>query len=324
MKPAENVIATPSKYTFSQAYRCLLRELSQNGFEDPERIRVSPLLDLNFPRSEVAKVERGYDEKGDLYFIMQVNLMGLYGSLSPLPKYITEELLQSVGRDEWGAKVFLDILHQHLFQLVYQARTRYLPHYLATNPKPHALSNQAMMESLGGLSSAAWYQTFPDKAFILRHINVFRHQRGTVLGLKQLLAGLLKVKQIAISQCQRRRIYLPQEQQTQLGLNASSLGKSAVVGHCLSDVEGKVTVSAKGIAESVFDYWVMSNKNRDTLKAMIRDFVGNPLILWLSLEIEPSSRDPKVGEDDVNLGLNAWLSGSVRESSHRCASIRLL
>lgn len=318
MKPGDYVIANPSKFTYVQAYRNLLKELEKQELAEPDRIRVAPLLDLNYPRTEVANVERGYDQHGKLYFSMQVNLMGLYGSLSPLPKFVTEELLQAVSRDEWGAKLFLDVIHQHLFGLLYRAQTRYLPHYQT----PKSITNQHMILSLGGLSNSPWFAAFPDKAFILRNINVFRHRRGTVNGLKQLLGGLFQVKRVSVSQCEERHIAMPKSQQLKLSNNAKCLGQTSILGHRLLDVEGKLTVMLDGVTKRIFNQWLMSPEHRHTLAEMIREFVGTPAIIWLSLKIVPESTT--IIDHYQCLGLNTWLDGGISGKSAKQASVRLL
>lgn len=311
------VLDAPTKYSFVEAYRSLQLDLQRRGFSGVDRIRVSPLLDLNYPRSEVADVQECYDHNGDIYFDMRVNLMGLYGSLSPLPKFITEELIQGVSRDEWGAKLFLDILHQHLYALLYRTRIRYLPH----NTEAQKRNNPALLLSLAGLENSGWFHDFPDQQFLLRHINIFRHQRSTATGLKTLFKGLFKTKNVSLKECDARHVNIPFEQQTQLQDNTAVLGEASILGHQLSDVQGKITINIHEVSELTFNYWVMSHGHWQALSHLIREFLGMPLIIWLFFEVETNT---SYIDSEKQLGRNTWLAKSQNHTTGKTALIRLL
>ncbi|HHO59242.1 MAG TPA: hypothetical protein ENJ64_03290, partial [Thiotrichales bacterium] len=72
-------------------------------------IRIRPELNLDYPQADIVAIN-ALDDGG--YEIL-TTFMGLYGVSSPLPGFITEELLDDEWDEQNAAREFIDILHYH-------------------------------------------------------------------------------------------------------------------------------------------------------------------------------------------------------------------
>jgi len=78
-------------------------------------------LSLDYADSDINDVY--VDNEGNIE--LTTNFMGLYGISSPLPAYYTEELLDDQWDGDDAPRDFLDIIHQHLYPMLYSAWQKY-------------------------------------------------------------------------------------------------------------------------------------------------------------------------------------------------------
>lgn len=325
----QDLLDNAARYPFIQAYK-LLCECVLAQKKDPLHIvRIRPVLGLTLPRSEVSQVIK-QERDGALLYFLDVNIAGIYGHGSPLPKFFTEELIQDDLKENNNARLFLDLLHQRLYQLLYQVRTRQLPQFNLEDK--NALYQ--FMFSMVGFRDEAWLSTFPDPAFILRNINIFRHQKGSAAGLRLLMKKLFSQSQVRIQQCHQRWFHIPRQQRLGLGQQAHQLGESTLLGSKMKEAQAKVVVHISPVSPKEYDYWVNSQKHWRGLKSLLHYFIGQPLIIELNMEIEYASKfRMNLGkETSFVLGRNTWLLGSLdsqnktakEEPATLAASLRLL
>ena len=301
----QDLITNATQYSFIQAYKLLCQLVLAKKAEPLKVIRIRPALTLSLMRSEVVSIEKVFvDEKNELYFL-EVNLMGLYGQSSPLPKFFTEEIMQAHAKESDAARLFLDLIHQRLYQLLFEAQTRNLPHI---NPNG---KNQIydFMFSLIGFRDKVWLNDFPDPSFLLRNINLFRHQKGTASGLKQLVSRLFTHSSVEVSQYETRDLVMPKSQRFTLAQQGDCLGVSTLLGHKIKDSQSKILIAINPISEQEFNFWINTPQNWLSLKQLIRYFVVQPLLIDIKLVIEHGdlltlSLD---NAQPAKLGLNTWL-----------------
>src|SRR5690606_24804533 len=82
------LLKSGGRYAFFQAWR-LLRLMGQAQAGSPVDIRVRPNLTLDFPGTDLNSIE----QLGPNRYRLTANFLGLYGVTSPLPNFITEDLL---------------------------------------------------------------------------------------------------------------------------------------------------------------------------------------------------------------------------------------
>ena len=82
-------------------------------------LRIRPLLSLSFPGTDVYSVEE-VERNDQVYYLLTVTFLGLYGASSPLPTHYTEDLLDEASDDRTVSRDFLDILSSPFYRLFYQ------------------------------------------------------------------------------------------------------------------------------------------------------------------------------------------------------------
>jgi type VI secretion system protein ImpH len=117
------------RFSFFQAVRLLQLGVAGSvpvGHQGPisrEVVRFTPVLDLAFASSDVAKVSARPGSDGLPRYDVETTFLSIYGAVSPLPTYFTEELL---GQEEESLqKEFLDLFHHRAISLFYRVWEKY-------------------------------------------------------------------------------------------------------------------------------------------------------------------------------------------------------
>ena len=317
----QQLLQDATRYSFVDAYKQLCELVREKNLDPIQVIRIRPVLGLQHARTQVVSVTKqqslGVD---DLYFL-NVNLPGLYGSGSPLPKFFTEELVQASHRDQHQTRIFLDLIHQRLYQLLYAGSTQQLPYHASTGES----TLYDFMFSMVGFKDELWLKKFPDRAFILRNINTLRHQKGTVAGLKKLIQNIFTTAHIVIEQCSGRQVDIAPSQQLSLNSQCNQLSKNAILGDKVIDIQAKVILSIKPVNVAQYTKWCLTPNYWLALQSLIRHFVGQALMV--DLRISVNTHDSLVlaltTDDKFALGKNTWLN-SNQPSANVVAPLRLL
>lgn len=304
-----------SKYSFIEAYKLLCEYVQAQRLDPIHLVRLRPVLGLSHGRTQVVSIEKEIRSDNSFIYFINVNLPGLYGNSSPLPKFFTEELTQAAHKEHNEARLFLDLIHQRLFQLLFAAKTQHLPHFAKNGKK----TIHDFMFSMIGFRDQAWLSRFPDPAFILRNIHLFRHQKGTAVGLRLLLADLFKRADIKVQQFVPRWLSIEAEQQLSLNRQANQLGVSALLGHKMQEAQAKLIIHISPISADEYNYWCINKTNWWALKELVKYFANQPLLIDLAIEIEPENKFDLTlehsSEQGFALGRNTWLLGEQGNNS---------
>ena len=118
------------RFNFFQAVRLLQQTtpgcapVGYQGPVDQEAIRFRPVLDMAFAASDVAKITKSDGPDGRPRYDIATTFMSVYGAVSPLPTYFTEDLLNQ--DDESLQQEFLDLFHHRAISLYEEMATRSL------------------------------------------------------------------------------------------------------------------------------------------------------------------------------------------------------
>jgi type VI secretion system protein ImpH len=151
---AEGLWDEGHRFSFLQAVR-LLEELFPDRTSpaegiDPRRevVRFRSEVRFDFPPGDVEAVLPPMDgEPAE----MRVNVLGLAGSMGPLPPAVVELILERSFRKDTAFRDFLDIFHHRLISLLYRARKKYRP--ALDRNAPHAGRVATVLHSLLGLGT---------------------------------------------------------------------------------------------------------------------------------------------------------------------------
>ncbi len=305
----QDLVDNGDTYDFYQAVK-LLNKLVPAKTGDQEfnpALRIQPELNLDYPQSDIAGIS--HDEDTGSYDIT-TTFFGLYGVSSPLPGFYTEELLD----DEWdelgSRKAFFDIIHNHVYPLLYQAWLKYkFSHNVVEFEDP---KYEEIIFSLIGLGEA--YRSEPKKyGYLLQYAGLLSQRTKSMAGLKTILRDHLGDIGIDIKPCVPRRVPIVRQQRCLLGQQHTTLGGDACIGKEVADRGGKFSVELGPLNAQQFSEMTIRGDTIDWIKTLLKLYLVQPLEYGITLLLEPGAEQPAaLGDADASvLGNNCWLIDSL-------------
>lgn len=293
--------------TLGQALRLLERAHADAPHLPPfaRDVQIRPHLSLAFPAADIVDVQtpEGDQPVPPPAWRLTTTLLGLYGTMGPLPTFYTEELLEEARNDESVSRDFLDILNNRLYHLLYAAeRQNRLPRRLAENrdlPAAHLLHCLMSRPEHG-----------PDMPPVaMTELLVCRHR--SALRLQRSLVALLRRADVRVEECVERRVAIAPEQRCRPGMVNAALGKTAVLGSEVRDSTGLFRIHFMAVrAEDINDFLPGGRSCRRILEH-VRGYVRHSLDCELVLHPSPGPAER------VALGRNSRLGFFLGETRRR-------
>ena len=303
-----HVLDNCQDYDFFQAVR-LLRLLGErddaNGDGAPA-LRMRPELSLDYPPFDIAAIDRR--EPGNAYEIT-TTFMGLYGTASPLPAFYTEELLDQEQEEEAAPRGFLDIIHFHVFPLLYEAWSKYRFGLQAVEQDDARYWDYLF--SLIGLNEPELRAEVPEPYRVLRYLGILSQQQRSLLGLKTILADYLVGLPVEIESCTPRKVAIPVEQRARLAKQAPALGDNCALGERVEDRTGKMRVRVGPMPAEEYGRFFLKPARMRFIRFLVRYYLVQPLECDLVLMVQPESiESTTLGGNDWSkmLGVTEWAS----------------
>ncbi|UZE95102.1 type VI secretion system baseplate subunit TssG [Alkalimarinus alittae] len=330
---------SPQSFSFI-AFR---QYLQRNGF-DSNAIRYRSTASLAHPSSEVSAAWLNVF-KGQPKLTVDVSLMGLYGTTSPLPAFYTERILglDLNSRDDFGSssalagseyqesqdlKQFYDLFNHQAISLFYDAWAKYrISSRLIESPQ----------NNLDNRDDQAPANEFSTALMALWGIDSVRLDAFSHLTLPRLmpLAGLLASRCASIDVLDQAlnlffddteikshalvsgQIAVPEDQLNCLGRDNVTLGESLVLGQRVADCSGMaVTVRLTSLRQ--IDDWLPGGVLNETARELIALIIDAPNDYQLELDIGDTLDDlSEIGDMAKGLGWGVGL-GAVK-----CAKINV-
>ena len=271
-------------------------------------IRIRPDLNLDYPQSNVAAIHALDEDKG---YEVLTTFMGLYGVSSPLPGFITEELLDDEWEEQPAAREFIDIIHYHLYPLLYQAWLKY--RFVTNVVEGEDARYREIIYSLMGLGEA-----FRDDEEVagrlLPFAGIMAQGTRSQTGLKTLLTASFPDLPIDIEPCIERQVGIHACQRCRLGGRNHQLGEDAVIGQQVADRAGAFAVHIGPLHWRQYRELGVDSQTIAGVADIIRLYLVQPLDYEIRLHIEADSIPPlQLGaEDRAILGQSGWL-GEVKD-----------
>ncbi|UCE52962.1 MAG: type VI secretion system baseplate subunit TssG, partial [Desulfobacterales bacterium] len=232
-------------FSFFQVMR-LLRFFARQSSGAPkspsdlsQKIRIKPNLSLAFPASDVERIEE-LGDRDDSQFLITVNFLGLYGSVSPLPTFYTEDLIDEEAEDESVSRDFIDILNQRLFALLFECWGKYQQYLQVVEQESSAHIDRLFC--LLGLGEKTLRKDITEPHRLLRYLGLFTQFPHSALGLKTLLDDAFGAIPVEVIPCVERIAKIPQSQTLRLGASGCRLGADTYLGDELPDRMGKFRI----------------------------------------------------------------------------------
>ena len=305
-----DLLSRGHEFSFSQIMRIARRHFGVGGPEElpgvhwQDRVHVRPDLSLTFPAADVVRVERTGRNNADL--LVTTTFLGLYGASSPLPTHYTEDLLDEAATDSSVSRDFLDILHQRLYHLYFECWNKYRFFIrLAEENNPQDLKR---LYCLIGLGEKELRDSVPDARSLLRYAGLFTQAPRSASGLQTILRDALGIRNLEVEQCVLRRVPIPEEQRTRLGVANMRLGVDTILGSEVMDRMGKFRIHIGPVSAEEFGTLLPDMPRHDKLANLIRLYIVDPLDCDLKITMAAGEARPiRLGDPDgPRLGWNSW------------------
>ncbi|MCP3901507.1 MAG: type VI secretion system baseplate subunit TssG, partial [Desulfobacteraceae bacterium] len=236
----KELIENGHSFSFFQAYR-LLKSISKKKNMD---VRVTSNPSLSFPAAGVSRIKR-QDYRYDLIS----NMLGIYGTLSPLPTFYTEELIEEIANNEFNSKDFLDVINHRLYELLFDGWTKYKT--MLKIVEQASIVDADRFFSLIGMGEESLRKHIDNPNELLRYTGLFIANSRSASGLKSMLKDAFNGIKIEIVQCSERQAIIPTEQRASLGDNIG-LGENTLLGEYNLDTVGSFKIKVGPV--SLDDY----------------------------------------------------------------------
>lgn len=282
----DTLVADARAFSFVNAIRILeasvpgAAPLGGTGPASREAIRLRPPLSLSFPGSDIAEIERLRAPDGRERYRVTAAMLGLYGSVSPLPTYYTERLL---AEDEDGpVRALYDLINHRLLSLLYRIFLKYRPHLggdvgLASVDHEHRLQRLLGVpdELPGGVHGR----------YLLAFAGLLATPARSADAMERLLGGYFATT-CAVDQCIARWTTLPAGARTQLGHGNCRLGQDVVAGDRVMSRATAYRVTLGPVPWTGADDFHQGGRRHADLLALIRFFDPQQLDVVIDLVVD--------------------------------------
>jgi len=235
--------------------------------------------------------------------------MGLYGVASPLPGYFTEELLDDEWDEQYATREFFDVIHYHLYPLLYEAWSKYRFSLNAVEKGDDKYWD--ILYSIMGLSE----EFREDKEFtarLLKYAGLFSQRTKSLLGLKTILCDFVDGVDVDIEPCIKRQVDIKTKQRCYLGENNSTLSEDAVIGMQVEDRSGKYRISLGPLTHQQFQTMNKQSSLIIQIRTIVSHYLVQPLDyeIVLNLQAGAASSAQLGNPKQSSLGENTWIIDS--------------
>lgn len=322
-KPSHSVAAElkeePYRFSFFQAVRLLERmypDRSPVGGDNHPRkevVRFRSLPSLAFPASEIHDLktaepnENGERPENDLPEMM-VTFMGLAGPLGVLPASYTEELIARARARDFAMAEFFDLFNHRFLSLFYRAWEKYR-FAVAFERGTEDQFTEGLLHMVGlGTPGLRNRMAFPDKAVVFYGGLTMQTPRSAC-SVQIVLSHYLGVP-VEVEQFVGRWINLEEDDVTELGKNACTLGDDMVAGSRVWDQQSKFRLKIGALTFEQFQSFLPDGSQWKVVMDFVRLLVG----IEYEFDVQLILKAPEVpdfvlgsGENQPRLSWTTWL-----------------
>jgi type VI secretion system protein ImpH len=297
------------RFNFFQAVRLLQQTtpgsvpVGHQGPVSQEAIRFRPVLDMAFAASDVAKITASDGPEGRPRYDIATTFLSVYGAVSPLPTYFTEDLLNQ--DDESLQQEFLDLFHHRAISLFYRVWEKY--RYTARFSPDGSDYFSKRFQMLLGI----------DRLPAGHHVNAVRLQGFAGLltqvprsaaSLRSLISDYFEGVPVRIDSCVGRWLPIPEDQHNRLGLSNTSLGKDLSLGERVYDVSCTFRVAMGPLSLEEFMAFLPCGDKMPELRELTDLMNGDGLDYEVELALKEAEVPPlQLCGPTARLGWSSWL-----------------
>jgi len=233
---------------------------------------------------------------------------------SPLPGYYTDELLDEEWEEREASRYFLDVIHQHLYPLLYQAWAKYRFSHNAVESNDERYWE--IIYSILGLPEE--FREFGDlSGQFIKYAGILSQRPKTQMGLNIILSDYLSTMNVCVEPCVLRDVKIVEHQRCKLTLDNNTLGSNCVIGEQITDRLGKYNVNIGPLSGEQFQSLLSNKKHTKFIRTVSNLFLVQPLQCDIVLELNKEAVNPIcLGEPEYScLGQSTWLVDQTNEQT---------
>jgi type VI secretion system ImpH/TssG family protein len=215
-----------------------------------------------------------------------------------LPAYYVEELIAQVNEDNLTCKAFLDIFHQHLYEMLYAVWAKYrLSHQIAEENNHHLLQIIYNLAGLGFTHQPALLKENSDWA---KYIRFFMAGNRNLTNLQELLTDYFATA-VKIESFYPALIAIHPEQKNQLGVLQSTLG-NFYLGEYFQSATTNLLLSFRELTQQQALLFMQNGKNSQQLKTLLNTYLITPYNFFIELQFDSAAPMPTALGGHARLG----------------------
>ena len=314
----ESLLREGFRFSFFQAVRLLQHAApgaSPVGYQGPverEAVRFRPVLDLAFAPSDVSAVRRVPGPDGVPRFEVATTFLSLYGAVSPLPSYFTEELL---AQDEESLQQeFLDLFHHRAISLFYRVweKYRYTSRF-APDGSDYFSSRFQMLLGLDRLPAGH----HASAVRLLGLAGLLTQVPRSSATLRALLSDYFDGVPVEVESCVGRWLPIPEDQRNRLAGVNTTLGRDLSLGGRVYDRSCTFRISLGPLGLADFMAFLPCGDRMPELRELADLMNGDGLDYEVELRLRTEEVPPlQLSGPSARLGWSSWL-GSLGPADSR-------
>ncbi len=315
------LLTNARSFSFFQAMRLLKSFISDNDEVarlstdvNIDNLKITPKLSLAFPTADIDKVEL---DKDSGKYSLTANILGLYGTGSPLPTFYTEDLFDDISKGNNTAKDFLDVINHRLYELLFAGWSKYRSMQKIVEEKSSIHSD--MLFSLIGMSEEALRDDFQDPTELLRYTGLFAMGPRSSSGLETILNDALGGITIKIIQAVECKGIIPDDQRALLGIT-TTLGVNSQLGMECIMRDGAFRIEIGPVSDKQYRELLPGNAKHKKLVALTDLYISQPFDYDLEVILDENEKPGTLclgSEKSSALGLDTWIFSSTGPDEFR-------
>lgn len=311
--------------------------IGQRGPVAQEQLRFRPDLALGFPATDLLRMLAcRRPDTGDLYYLLEVAFLGLYGVSTPLPLHYAVDILRTAersaapqpavpsDRQPGGAPAsspvrdFLDIFHHRIISLFYRSWLKYRYERMFAAPDRDALSTYLCL--LNGCPPAFDEATLGVSPIrLLRYAGVLTQRPRSATTLAGVLFDYWGGIPVDVRQFVGQWVPLEEADQNRFGVVNCGLGVDLTIGDQVYDLGGAFNVIIGPVDWETYLSFVPGGFRFKQTRALVKLYCFDPLAFTFELKLRPGTIPELQLTSDPGaaaLGLTSWVrTGDLDETS---------
>jgi type VI secretion system protein ImpH len=297
------------RFSFFQAVRLLQHAtpdavpVGHQGPVGKETIRFRPVLDLNFASSDIEKITAVPQADGSKRYEIATTFLSIYGAVSPLPTYFTEELM---GQEEESLqKEFLDLFHHRAISLFYRVWEKY--RYTARFSSDGSDYFSRRFQMLLGIDRLPADHRV-GAVRLLGLSGLLTQVPRSASSLRSIISDYFEGIPVRVDSCVGRWLPIPEDQRNRLALSNTRLGKDLSLGERVFDRSCTFRVALGPLELEDFMAFLPCGDRMPELRELTDLVNGDGLDYEVELRLREDQIPPlQLSSPTARLGWSSWL-----------------